>query len=165
VLRTRKEEFEQINASNAAHAARAASFSGLRKYLSDNKAAFMGELWDQLMALTSEFANQVTEGDITAVGRTEDGEFWMEEFGVRKPMIAASGGQKSICGVGLRMALPSLIPGGSRLILLDEPSAALTEEMSSSLAGALKAQDRQIVLVTHRSGEEYLSDVVVTLER
>lgn len=143
----------------------AGGFGGLRKYLRDNKAAFMSDMWEQLMALTSEFVGQVTEGDVTAIGRDNDGDFWLEEDGERRPILAASGGQRAISGVGLRLALPSLLPTGSRLILLDEPSAELSDSTAAALAGALKAQDRQIILVTHREGEEFVSDSTITLER
>lgn len=144
---------------------KAAECGGLKKWLRENKSVFMSEIWEQLMALTTEFASQVMEGDVSAVGRDDDGDFWIEEGGERRPIQAASGGQRAICGVGLRLALPSVVSTGSRLILLDEPSGELADETAAALAGALKAQDRQIILVTHREGEEFIADKMIELER
>ncbi len=142
---------------------RAASFNGLSKYLRSNRATFMSELWDQLMLLTSTFVSEVTDGRIEQIGRTDSGDFYYVERGQRSAYARLAGGFKAIAGVGMRLALASLLPGGVSVLVLDEPSSELADDMAASLAGALRGQDRQIVLVTHRTGEEFAADTVLEL--
>ena len=134
------------------------------KWLRDNKAAFLAETWAGVLAIVTEFTAQATAGAISEVGRDQDGDFWFREGEQVMPISAASGGQKSIVGTALRCALPSLLPAGLGFIALDEPSADLDTTHSAALAGALRAIERQVILITHREGEEYLSDSVVVLD-
>ena len=142
---------------------RSANFDGLTKYLRSNRATFMSELWEQLMALTSQFVFDVTGGRIERIERSENGEFLYVEDGRTMAYTRLAGGFKAIAGVGLRLALSSLLPAGVSVLVLDEPSSELRDDMAAALAGALRAQDRQIVLVTHRVGEEYTADAVTEL--
>lgn len=141
---------------------REAEFDGLTKFLRSNRAEFMADLWDQLMALTSQFVAQVTDGRIEAIAR-QNGQFLYREGERWLPYARLAGGFKAIAGVGLRLALASLLPAGVSCILLDEPSSELAEDLAAALAGALRGQDRQIIMVTHRMGEEYTADSVVEL--
>jgi DNA repair exonuclease SbcCD ATPase subunit len=143
---------------------RASNFDGLTKYLRNNRATFMAELWEQLMALTSQFVFEVTGGRIERIERSTDGDFWYVEEGRRAAYARLAGGFKAIAGVGLRLALASLLPAGMSLIVLDEPSSELRDDMAAALASVLRSQNRQIVMVTHRQGEEYTADTVIELE-
>lgn len=138
-------------------------YGGLAKWLRTSKAAFLGEIWDGILAIAGEFVSQATEGYATALGRSDDGDFSVVEDGEEGPMVGASGGMKSICATGLRIGLDSLLPQGMGFMLLDEPSSELDESKAASMAGALRAQNRQVILVTHRQGEEFASDQVVVL--
>lgn len=143
---------------------RAARFKQFQAWLRSNKATFMSETWDSLLSLVSEFVAQVTSNRVEQIGRSDDGTFWFVENGATLPVDGcASGGQKSIMGVGLRLALASLLPQGCRFVVLDEPSAELNDEHAAALAGALRAQERQVILVTHREGDEFASDAVISL--
>ena len=115
------------------------------------------------MALTSQFVFDVTGGRIERIERSENGEFLYVEDGRTMAYTRLAGGFKAIAGVGLRLALSSLLPAGVSVLVLDEPSSELRDDMAAALAGALRAQDRQIVLVTHRVGEEYTADAVTEL--
>lgn len=141
-----------------------ARFGGLAKWLRDNKTAFLAETWDQLMSLVSEFAAQVTEGAIERVLRTDDGTFVYEEAGFQQPLTLASGCQKSVIGAGIRIALDAVLSAGLGFLVLDEPSSDMDEQHAAALAGALRAQSRQVILVTHREGEEFTSDQLHILE-
>ena len=154
---------EELIRQREAFEKRAASFSGLSKYLRTNRTTFMAELWDSLMQQTSEFVAMVTEGRIERIERNDDGRFYYVEHGERRAYARLAGGLKAVAGVGLRLALASLLPSGVSLVLLDEPSAELADDTAAALAGALRATDRQVVLITHRQGEEYVSDKVVEL--
>ena len=139
-------------------------YSEFAKWLRVNKAAFLSETWAGILSLVTEFTSQTTAGAISEVGRDHDGDFWFNENGTVMPISAASGGQKSIIGTALRCALPSLLPAGLGFVVLDEPSADLDTGHAAALAGALRATQRQVILVTHREGEEFLSDSVVVLD-
>lgn len=141
-----------------------ARYGGLAKWLRDNKTAFLAETWDQMMTLVSEFAAQVTDGAIERVLRTEDGEFMYEEGGFQQPLTLASGCQKSVIGAGMRIALDAVLSAGLGFLVLDEPSSDMDEQHAAALAGALRAQSRQVILVTHREGEEFSSDQLHILE-
>lgn len=143
---------------------RKARFSGLAKWLRDNKTAFLAETWDQMMTLVSEFAAQITDGAIEKVVRTDDGSFVYVENGFEQPLTLASGCQKSVIGTGIRIALDAVLSAGLGFIVLDEPSSDMDEHHAAALAGALRAQSRQVILVTHREGEEFSSDQLHILE-
>jgi DNA repair exonuclease SbcCD ATPase subunit len=162
-IKQKIESEDALSAQRAILSAQAAGMGGLKKYLRENKTVYMADMWDRLMALTAEFTSSVMDR-VEMIGRSEDGEFWIEEEGHRLPMVAASGGQAAIAGVGLRLSLPSVVASGSRIILLDEPSSELRDDVAAALAGALKAQDRQIILITHRQGEEFISDATIELD-
>ncbi len=142
---------------------RAARFKALQTWLRNNKAAFMENIWNGLLGVCSDFVAQVTSNRVTQIERDPDGTFYFTENGSRLPMVCASGGQKSIVGVGIRIALATLLPQACRFVALDEPSAELNDEHAAALAGALRGQERQVILVTHREGDEFASDAVVVL--
>lgn len=142
---------------------RSVRFKALQTWLRNNKAAFMENIWNGLLGVCSDFVAQVTSNRVTQIERDPDGTFYFTENGSRLPMVCASGGQKSIVGVGIRIALATLLPQACRFVALDEPSAELNDEHAAALAGALRGQDRQVILVTHREGDEFASDAVVLL--
>lgn len=142
---------------------RTTRFGALQKWLRDSKTRFLAETWESIMLPAGEFVGMATMGYATAVGRSDDGDFSVTEDGVDGPMVTASGGMRSICGVALRLGLASILPQGTGFLVLDEPSSELNNEHAAALAGALRAQGRQVILVTHREGEEYVSDTVVRL--
>lgn len=142
---------------------KAERFNALVKWLRQSKSAFLGRIWDQLTLVASEIVTGATSGYASSLHRTDDGEFVVVEDGEEVPMISASGGMASICGVALRMALDHVLSQSVGFVVLDEPSSELNDEHAASLAGALRAQQRQVILVTHREGEEFVSDTVISL--
>lgn len=142
---------------------RQSRFSSFSSWLKKNKAAFLADIWSGLMAQCSEFTASCTDGKVSQVYRDDAGEFSYIEEGESFPLSCASGGQKSIMGVGLRLALASLLPQGCRLVTLDEPSGDLNDEHAAMLTSALKSEGRQVILVTHRDGDEVMADKVITL--
>lgn len=135
----------------------------LSKYLTQNKARYLADIWAGIMATVTQFVSAVTSGSISAVTRDDSGDFWITEGDETRPILAASGGQRAVAGVGMRLAMGSLQPAGAGLLLLDEPSAELADETAAALAGALRTQDRQIVMVTHRSGDEFSAEQTIVL--
>lgn len=160
---TEIERSENLMVMRAAQERRQVAFTGLSKYLRTNRSTFMLNMWEGLLAQTSDFVSQVTDGRIERIERDEDGRFYYIEGGQRRAYAKLAGGLKAVAGVGLRIALASLLPAGVSLVVLDEPSSELADDLAAALAGALRGTDRQIVLVTHRQGEEYSSDRVIEL--
>lgn len=163
-LAPKRKALEEEVKSRALQEKRSKRFSDLQVWLRNNKATFMRETWDSLLMVASEFVSQVTGGVVESVTRSDEGEFFFVERGESLPVDGcASGGQKSIMGVALRVALASLLPQGCQFVVLDEPSADLNDEHAAALSGALRGLERQVVMVTHREGDEFASDAVVTL--
>jgi ABC-type protease/lipase transport system fused ATPase/permease subunit len=70
----------------------------------------------------------------------------------------------AIAGTALKLSLGSCLPVSPGFILLDEPSSELDNDRAAALASALSTAGVQVILVTHRTGEEYVAGTVVTLE-
>ena len=157
------EEAEKQAADRAHFERRAMRFGALRKWLVESKEKFLAETWEGVLAVTSRFIADATDGYATEVSRNDKGDFAITEDGEEDSMLSASGGMQAISGVGMHLAMDTILPQGLGFLVLDEPSSELNDENAAALAGALKAHGRQVVLVTHRTGEEYVSDMVVTL--
>lgn len=144
--------------------AKAERWAAFVKWLRDNKARLLGTLWDSILSQASQFLAEATNGVATELLRSDDGEFAILEDGLEMPVSSVSGGMAAIAGTALKLALVELLPTAPGFLLLDEPSSELNDENAAALASALRGQGRQIVLVTHRTGEEYLADAVVSLD-
>ena len=143
---------------------RASRFREVQAWLRKNKSTFLASYWDSLMAISSDFVSQATSGNVTKLIRDDSGEFMFEQDGKLQSVEGcASGAQQCIFGVSIRMALAELLPLGFGFIVLDEPSAELNDEHAAALAGALKASNRQVVLITHREGDQHSADSVISL--
>lgn len=152
-------------AKRADLAKRAARWAGFVKFLRGSKNTLLSNLWGSITAVVSEFLLGVTEGHATELVRTEDGQFAIMEEGELSYLEGgASGGMAAIAGTGLKLALAQLLPTAPGFLLLDEPSSELNDHYAGNLAAALAKQDRQMVVVTHRTGEEYSAETLVTLE-
>jgi DNA repair protein SbcC/Rad50 len=146
-------------------AARLARWESFQKWLRSNKNRLLGDLWDSLTAYTSDFITQATEGAATGLVRGADGGFSVIEDGESVPADGGiSGGMAAIAGTALKLSLGSCLPVSPGFILLDEPSSELDNDRAAALASALSTAGVQVILVTHRTGEEYVAGTVVTLE-
>ena len=132
-------------------------------WLRASKTALLAELWDGILGQAGEFLSAATDGYATELVRSDDGEFSIVEDGEECSASAVSGGMRAIAATGLRLALADMLPTAPKFVLLDEVSAELNDENAGRLAAALAGYDRQVVMVTHRAGEEYLAGQVVTL--
>lgn len=142
-----------------------ARWESFRSWLRNNKNRLLGDLWDSLTAYTSDFIAQATEGAATGLVRGADGGFSVIEDGESVPADGGiSGGMAAIAGTALKLSLGSCLPVSPGFILLDEPSSELDNDRAAALASALSTAGVQVILVTHRTGEEYVAGTVVTLE-
>jgi DNA repair exonuclease SbcCD ATPase subunit len=133
----------------------------LIKYLRDNRDRFLSGVWDNLLQYASEFASMSTNGDIKRVSRSPDGEFLFDEGDGPQPVVTASGVQKAILGVGVRLALAEALNTGADFMLLDEVTAGASDDISLAMTRALAASGVQIVAVTHRQDDAVVADTVI----
>ena len=135
----------------------------LAKYLRSNRDQFMAGMWEGVLSYASAFAANCTGGEISAIQRTSKSTFIYVENGQALPISAASGGQKSIMGLGVQLGLAELLPGSIGTVLLDEPTAELDQERSLALSAILPTSGNQLLVVTHRALDTSAASAVVDL--
>ena len=137
----------------------------LAKHLRTHRAKFMQVVWDQILLGASSFASECTGGDIEALVQDEGGKFRFLEGGQSRSAEVASAAQKSVLGLGLRLALSDLMTGQCDTLLLDEPTAAADPEVSLAMASSLARTGRQVIIVSHRELDGLAADNIIQLER
>ena len=139
--------------------------SSLGKYLRKNRDRFMEQVWSGIMGQASTFAAACTGGAVTAVGRDNKGKFTFTEGGEELPVAAASGAQQSLMGLGVQLAMASMLPSPLATILLDEPGSDMDQEHSLTLATLLAADHNQLLMVSHRELDGAVANNTIALER
>ena len=114
--------------------------------------------WATICAQASRVLSEASGGAATALMRAEDGSFTVLEQGREVPVSVVSGGMRAIAGTALKLALSRF-----EFLVLDEASSELNDTNAAGLASALMSSGKQVVLVTHREGEEYLAGQVLDL--
>lgn len=140
-----------------------ARYGGLQKWLRESKATFLSQTWARVLGIAGDFVRSATLGFATAVERTEDGAFGVVEDGEQATIQEVSGGMRAICSTGVRIGMGAVQGQGLGFIVLDEPSSELNDEKAAAMSSALRATGKQIILVTHREGDEFSSDRVISL--
>ena len=135
----------------------------LGKYLRDNRDRFTKSAWDALLAYASDFVRQASDGAISALRRDEQGDFTFVEAGEPMPLELASGMQLAILGVGVKLALGAAIGSNFDVLLLDEVSAAASDENALRLTECLAATGQQVLLVSHRMADTVPAHDVIAL--
>ncbi len=143
---------------------REAGLSRLRKFLMDNRARFLEGVWTKVLTYASQVMRVTTGGLLEELSRVE-GAFRYREEGSDKfrPLAAASGSQKSIIGIGLKLALAKSLPCGVDFILLDEATSDMDAVHSAALMKYLAGCGLQIVSVTHNQEDLAVDANVVQL--
>lgn len=141
---------------------REAQLKKLRKFLTENRARYLDQVWNSVLGYTSEVCKVTTGGAITRVMR-DGGDFFYEEGDQMLPIQAASGSQKSLIGAGLKMALTKSLPAGIDFILMDEPTSDCDEKHSSALMRFLSGCGLQALVVTHRELDMAMGGNVIEL--
>jgi exonuclease SbcC len=136
-------------------------YKNIASTLADNRGKVVGDALTLMLTSASEFVNACTEGYISEVLLTEKGISYREGSKVRVA-FSASGAQKSLLGLGLKLGLKSLVQTPFDCMLLDEVSADMEPDISMRCMLALSAFG-QSVFVSHR--ELDVADNVITLER
>lgn len=135
----------------------------LAKYLRTNRDRFTKEVWEALLVSASSFAQLATEGKIQSVSRTGNGTFEYVEEGHKMSVEAASGVQRAILGVGVRLAIAEALRSPVDFLLLDEVTAGATDEVSLSMARTLGHAQQQVLMVTHRHSDAAAASAVIQI--
>ncbi len=143
---------------------RDAGLGRLRTFLMDNRARFLEGIWSKVLTYASQVMSVTTGGILQELSRV-DGSFRYREEGSDKfrPLAAASGSQKSIIGIGLKLALAKALPCGIDFILLDEATADMDAVHSAALMKYLEGCGMQVVSVTHNQEDLAVSANVIQL--
>lgn len=139
------------------------SLEGLRKYLRDNRSRYLQAAWDTMLGRASLFASTVTDGHISALSRTEAGEFEFTEQGETAVVADASGAQAAILGMAVQTALAEVLPTSLDLLLADEPAADMDADHSGAAMMALSTLAKQAVVISHHRMDESLCAGVIEL--
>jgi DNA repair exonuclease SbcCD ATPase subunit len=135
----------------------------LDKFLRKNRARWSAEVWEGLLSYANYLLNATTNGLIKDVTRSNSGDFYVTYNGRQIPVSELSGGEASITGQWLRTALARVFYGAGLPMLLDEPSADLTDENAARVAGMLQGLGAQVVMISHRMGDAVNAGNVITL--
>lgn len=134
----------------------------LRKYLSEERVKFMNGIWRMILGTASRFVSRSTEGWITEIGRSESGDFTFTEGGQEAiAKESASGAQKAFIGTALKVGLAQAKMGSHSMVLLDEPTADMSNSRASQLAAGLMTLSGQKIMITHRTSERMIAQNVV----
>jgi len=136
----------------------------LRKFLLDNRARFLEGVWSKVLAYASQVMQVTTGGALQELSRVE-GAFRYKEEGSDKfrPLAAASGSQKSIIGIGLKLAMAKSLPCGIDFLLLDEATSDMDAIHSAALMKYLGGCGLQVISVTHNPEDLAVDANVVQL--
>ena len=94
---------------------------------------------------------------------TAGGEFTYVEDGEDLPLELASGQQLAILGVAAKLALAAAVGSSFEVLLLDEVSAAASDDNALQLATCLARTGLQILLVSHRDADAAVAADVISL--
>jgi len=125
----------------------------------------MNEIWPSLYPYAdfNSAALNIQEGDYVLQLRSRDGS-WVNAEGI------ASGGERSIAALALRIAFSLVLAPNMKMIILDEPTANLDSRSISELAATLRERINEFLdqtfLITHqRELEDAITGMGYRIER
>lgn len=140
----------------------AKKYSRLVQFLRDRRQAYLVEVWDTIMGVASKLVRIASKDTITAISNDE-GEFFYVEDGTLAPTASASGAQKAMIGVSLRVGLARALYGKDSLLSFDEPTESCREHNAASLAAMIAGSAKQVLLITHRETDQALAQNIINV--
>lgn len=129
--------------------------------LSDNRSKIVSDAMTTVLSAASDFVATCTDGDISEV-MLHDGSLAYREGERIRYKGSASGAQKTLMGVGMKLGLARLVRTPFEGLLLDEVSADMDDEISMRCMLALSSFG-QSIFVSHRQMD--VADQVIMLDR
>lgn len=140
----------------------AKKYSRLVQFLRDRRQAYLKEVWDTIMGVAGKLVRIASKDTITAISNDE-GEFFYVEDGTLAPTASASGAQKAMIGVSLRVGLARALYGKDSLLSFDEPTESCREHNAASLAAMIAGSAKQVLLITHRETDQALAQNIINV--
>jgi DNA repair exonuclease SbcCD ATPase subunit len=144
------------------HTTLAKKYSRLVQFLRERRQQYLKEVWDTVMGVSSRLVRTASKDLITKI-TNEEGEFLFEEDGIMAPTASASGAQKAMIGVSLRVGLARALYGKDSLLIFDEPTESCREHNAASLAAMIARSAQQVLLITHRETDQALAENIVNV--
>lgn len=163
--RTAKEQLQELlnsAAKSLESAILAKKYARLVQFLRDRRQQYLKEVWDTIMGVATRLVRTASKDTITKVANDE-GEFFYEEEGVLAPTASASGAQKAMIGVSLRVGLARALYGKDSLLSFDEPGESCREHNAASLAAMIAGSAKQVLLITHRETDQALAQNIINV--
>ncbi len=120
----------------------------ISQLLSNSRAGFIEKAMHTIFTVTSEYCRLSTNGDIEEV--LFDGGIKYKEKGHLMGKGIASGAQRSLIGLGMKLGVANLVLTPFSSLLLDEASADMSEEISMQAFLAMSTMCEQSISVSHR---------------
>jgi len=143
------------------HAKSAGQYETITNCMGDSRDDILKGVWNRVFSVASNFISTCTGGDIDKLNLSEKGLRYRENK-VTRGKVCASGAQKSLMGLGLKVALAHEVASPFSCMILDEISADMDETISTACLSAIKNYSKQTIVVTHR--EMDLGDNVIILQ-
>jgi len=140
----------------------AKKYARLVQFLRDRRQQYLKEVWDTIMGVATRLVRTASKDTITKV-TNDEGDFFYEEDGVLAPTASASGAQKAMIGVSLRVGLARALYGKDSLLSFDEPTESCREHNAASLAAMIAGSAKQVLLITHRETDQALAENIVNV--
>ena len=115
------------------------------------------------MAYASTFVKEASGGALTELRRTAGGEFTYVEDGEELPLELASGQQLGDRRSGKKSNSSAAVGSSFEVLLLDEVSAAASDDNALQLAACLAKTGQQVLLVSHRDADAAVAADVIAL--
>lgn len=149
-------------AKSVEHATLAKKYARLVQFLRDRRQQYLKEVWDTIMGVATRLVRTASKDTITKV-TNDEGDFYYEEDGVLAPTASASGAQKAMIGVSLRVGLARALYGKDSLLSFDEPGESCREHNAASLAAMIAGSAKQVLLITHRETDQALAQNIINV--
>jgi DNA repair exonuclease SbcCD ATPase subunit len=160
-----QEKLDGLKSSAAAsveHLVLSKKYTRLVQFLRDRRQQYLKEVWDTITGIASRLVRVASKDTITKIDNV-DGEFMFEEAGIMAPSSSASGAQKAMIGVSLRVGLGRALYGKDALLIFDEPTESCREHNAASLAAMIATSAKQVLMITHRETDQALAENIVNV--
>lgn len=147
-LKAKKRDHEEAYSRCKGYYEEAENLKYISQLLSNSRTKFISEAMATIFSVASEFAKLSTNGDIEEV--LFDGNIKYKENGVVRGKLAASGAQQAVIGLGMKLGIANLVVSDFGAILLDEATAAMSEEISLQTSLAMGSLCEQSIAISHR---------------
>ena len=107
------------------------------------------QIWEHLLASASTLCRDTTSGAISALERNGSSFTYLED-GESMPIPSASGAQKSLMGLALKVSLAGGVPDSLNCLLLDEVTDSMDETHSLAVTSLLGSLGPQVISISHR---------------